>query len=302
MLLPISYSNLSFSNSAKSSGTTLQGASNHGEISVSSQVLDDLELFCDELLSNNFFGAGKDLNSKYSRMVTIPKAECWAYNQYREGIDDVVCLPLDTQVSILKSVISTKPDNIKILIQDMNTQLDENTAKSLGANAINALVIIGNDGGFSQEQEGRISIKINPECYNEAFTCLCSLKDKFPNEISHSKLMLPSVVGGGPEDAVIYLSDSSRIGDIVTELKKEKGMMRPSENGIFFMDELAPGIYNGVLPQEAYLTDETGAAGSLGMYYSKLAVRAIVYSLTQAVSPREAAEFVLNQAGLRVKI
>ncbi|MEJ8673714.1 hypothetical protein [Chromobacterium amazonense] len=278
-----------------------QASISGGGISVGGQVLDDLELFCDELLSKNFLGSGKGLDSNFSQRVTIPRAESWAYEQYRNVADGIECLSKEAQVDILKNIAASKPDNVSVMIQGVDVPLNEVTAESVGSEAINALVLTGSDGGFSQDQEGRISIKINPERYGEAFLCLCSLKDKFKEDVSHTKLMLPSVVGSGPEDAVIYLNNISRVDDVVSELSQVEGMLRASENGIFFMDELAPGVYKGVLPKEAYSTDEAGAAGSLGMYYSKLAVKAAAYSLTQAVPSREAAEFVLEQAGLRVE-
>ncbi|MBP4050655.1 hypothetical protein J9978_14235 [Chromobacterium violaceum] len=289
--------NRSESREAVASQASISG----GGIPVSSQVLDDLELFCDELLSQNFLGSGKNLDSNYSQRVTVPRAESWAYEQYRNVADKVECLSREAQVDILKAIVSGKPDNVSVMIQGVDVPLNEVTAESVGSEAINALVLTDSDGGFSQEQEGRISIKINPERYSEAFFCLCLLKDKFKEDVSHTKLMLPSVVGSGPEDAVIYLNNISRVDDVVSDLSKVEGMLRASENGIFFMDELLPGVYKGVLPKEAYSTDEAGAVGSLGMYYSKLAVKAAAHSLTQAVSPREAAEFVLEQAGLLVE-
>ncbi|WP_157654476.1 hypothetical protein [Burkholderia ubonensis] len=282
-------------------GSSIQHNSPQRNIVATSQVIDDLGLFCDEILSESMLGAGRNLDSNYAKRVIIPRAEEWAYNQYRACSEKIEALSRNEQTSILKSIIHEKPERLRLTIQGMDAPLTETLAEEIEIKPENSLVITGNFDGFSEHQEGRLSLKLNPGRYQEAFSLLCLLKDRFPEEVSHSKIMLPSVVGAGPEDAVVYVNDFARADDIAKEFSSVEGLVRPSDNGIFFMDEVSAGIYKGSLPREAYTTDDGGAAGSLGLYFSKLAVRAAAYSLEHSVTSRDAVEHILEQAGFNIE-
>ena len=69
----------------------------------------------------------------------------------------------------------------------------------------------------------------------------------------------------------------------IVSFLKEGVMLRSSDNGIFFMDEVAMGCYTGELPALAYDASERGSAGSLGMYFSKLAVDAAIHHKTTGI-------------------
>lgn len=147
-----------------------------------------MSLFCDEILSENILGAGGNLDSNYVKMVTIPRAEGWVYYQYRTCSDKIETISRNEQISILKSIIHEKPEKLSLIIQSLDALPTEIFAEGIEIKPENSIVITGNFNEFSEHQEGRLSLKPNPGRYQEALSLLCSLKDRFPEEISHSKI------------------------------------------------------------------------------------------------------------------
>ncbi|AQS36675.1 hypothetical protein Sps_04743 [Shewanella psychrophila] len=276
-LLPFMSNNIRRVSSLPNMSISLESSQTpNNKIKTSQQVADDLELFCEELMDHPSITSVKNMDFESRRgKGLLYRLQAWAYQQYREAVDeDVKSVDQDRHYGLLKDIVNRVPNKLSVEIQYLDTALTNNSLYKCVAPE-HSLVLTRLEDGISNTQEGRLSLKIKPECYFEVFQALTKFVLEQKDGVSHAKLMPPITIGSGPEDAVIYMNKMDYSKDISTYLKG-LSVLRSSEIGIFFMDEVTSGCYSRKLPTLAYDTSEGGSAGSLGMFFTKLAVDAAI--------------------------
>ncbi len=150
---------------------------------------------------------------------------------------------------------------------------------------------------------GRISIRIDPQKYAEAVEVMAKIAEKYPDDVSHTKMMPPRF--DRTDDGVIYLYSDRKAAEIVNMLRKA-GVLRTGDpaKDIPFTTRIAPGAFMARLPPGAMAFDADamavtpfavrGTQGSLGAYGSAVIGAAAAYSVATGRSVADSVDFVLD--------